>query len=216
MSARGVFITLEGGEGVGKSTQLSRLADELADAGFIVTVVREPGGTAVGEMVREILLDPGHGAMSERAELLLYEASRAQLVKDVIRLALVTGGVVLCDRFYDSTTAYQGYGRGLPLDEVRTINAFATDGLVPDLTIVLDLDVATGLARATASGADRLEAEERAFHERVRVGFHRIADDEPERVRLIDARGTVEHVAVAVLAAVKELPVIALGMRVES
>jgi len=154
--------------------------------------------------------------MSERAELLLYEASRAQLVKDVIRPALVTGGVVLCDRFYDSTTAYQGYGRGLPLNEVRTINAFATDGLVPDLTIVLDLDVDTGLKRATASGADRLEAEERAFHERVRVGFHRIADDEPERVRLIDARGTVEQVSSAVLAAVKELPVIALGMRVDS
>jgi len=216
MSARGVFITLEGGEGVGKSTQLSLLADTLTDAGFVVTVVREPGGTVVGEMVREVLLDPAHETMSARTELLLYEASRAQLVKEVIRPALITGGVVLCDRFDDSTTAYQGYGRGLPIDEVRAINSFATEDLEPDLTIVLDLGVKTGLARATAGGADRLEAEERAFHERVRAGFLRIAEDEPDRVKVVDAAGTVEEVAEAVLAAVHEMPVMTLGLRAES
>ncbi|MDH4139818.1 MAG: dTMP kinase, partial [Coriobacteriia bacterium] len=172
---RGVFITLEGGEGTGKSTQLRMLAEELDSAGFSVLVLREPGGTEVGEVVRKVLLDPVNDGLDARSELLLYEASRAQLVAKVIGPALASGRVVLCDRFYDSTTAYQGYGRELGLDDVRQLNEFATGVLTPDLTIVLDLDPAEGLTRATYAGTDRLEAEEAEFHVRVRKGFLAIA-----------------------------------------
>ncbi len=206
---RGVFITIEGGEGTGKSTQVARLAELLRDAGLSVTVVREPGGTRVGEAVREILLDRVHAGLDARAELMLYEASRAQLVREVLMPALVAGGVVVCDRFTDSTTAYQGYGRGLPLYEVASLNRFATTGLEPDLTIVLDLDVVEGLGRAVGpGGADRLEAEEIEFHERVRDGFHRIAAEEPARVRVLEAVGTVDEVAARIREVVEGLPVL--------
>lgn len=206
---RGVFITIEGGEGTGKSTQVARLAELLRDAGLSVTVVREPGGTRVGEAVREILLDRVHAGLDARAELMLYEASRAQLVREVLMPALVAGGVVVCDRFTDSTTAYQGYGRGLPLCEVASLNRFATTGLEPDLTIVLDLDVVEGLGRAVGpGGADRLEAEEIEFHERVRDGFHRIAAEEPARVRVLEAVGTVDEVAARIREVVEGLPVL--------
>ena len=206
---RGVFITLEGGEGTGKSTQLRMLAEELDSAGFSVLVLREPGGTEVGEVVRKVLLDPVNDGLDARSELLLYEASRAQLVAKVIGPALASGRVVLCDRFYDSTTAYQGYGRELGLDDVRQLNEFATGGLTPDLTIVLDLDPAEGLTRATYAGTDRLEAEEAEFHVRVRKGFLAIAAEEPERVVVIDASVDVETVALEVRRAVMTLPVIA-------
>lgn len=212
MSARGILITLEGGEGTGKSTQLSMLADLLHDAGLAVLVLREPGGTVLGEAIREVLLDPKRTGISDRAELLLYEASRAQLVAEVLRPALAAGKIVICDRFYDSTTAYQGHARGLPLDEVEALNRFATAGLTPDLTIVFDIDPATGLGRATANGADRLESEEAAFHDRVRQGFTRIAEDEPERVVLIDASGTPDEVAARVRVAVASLPVLAVAL----
>jgi len=202
----GVLVTFEGGEGTGKSTQIRLLAARLEAAGLPVLTLREPGGTRVGELVRDLLLDPAHGAMSARAELLLYEASRAQLVAEVIEPALAAGEVVLCDRFSDSTIAYQGLGRGLPLDEVRALNAAATAGLVPDRTIVLDLDAAHGLLRATGEGADRLESEEAAFHERVREGFRALAAEEPDRVRLVDATGTPEDVAARVAAALADLP----------
>jgi len=206
---RGVFVTFEGGEGTGKSTQIRLLAERLEAAGLRVLMLREPGGTRVGELVRELLLDPAHGAMTARAELLLYEASRAQLVGEVIEPALSAGEIVLCDRFADSTIAYQGYGRGLPLDEVRALNAAATAGLVPDRTIVLDLDAEHGLARATGEGADRLESEAAAFHERVRDGFRTLAAEEPDRVRLIDATGAPDDVGARVAAALADLP--ALG-----
>lgn len=206
VSARGVFVTFEGGEGCGKSTQLELLAGELRRAGARVTTVREPGATRVGELVRGALLDPAHGEMAPRAELLLYEASRAQLVTERIAPALADGEIVLCDRFFDSTTAYQGYGRGLPLDQVEALNLIATDGLVPDLTLVLDIEPSRGLARATAAGADRLEAEELAFHERVREGFLAIAASEPDRVAVIDAAGSVDEVAERIVRAAKRLP----------
>ena len=212
MSARGILITLEGGEGTGKSTQLSMLADLLHDAGLAVLVLREPGGTVLGEAIREVLLDPKRTGISDRAELLLYEASRAQLVAEVLRPALAAGKIVICDRFYDSTTAYQGHARGLSLDEVEALNRFATAGLTPDLTIVFDIDPATGLGRATANGADRLESEEAAFHDRVRQGFTRIAEDEPERVVIIDASGTPDEVAACVRVAVASLPVLAVAL----
>jgi len=209
---RGVFVTFEGGEGTGKSTQIRMLAARLEAAGLLVRTLREPGGTRVGELVRELLLDPAHGAMTARAELLLYEASRAQLVGEVIEPALSAGETVLCDRFADSTVAYQGYGRGLPLDEVRALNAAATAGLVPDRTIVLDLDAEHGLARATGEGADRLESEAAAFHERVRDGFRALAAEEPDRVRLVDATGTPDDVGARVAAALADLPALSAAL----
>lgn len=213
MSSRGLFITFEGGEGSGKSTQLSLLAEKLAAAGLPVRALREPGGTAVGEAVRAVLLDPEHAALDARAELLLYEAARAQLVAEVIAPALAEGEIVLCDRFFDSTTAYQGYARGLDLAEIGRLNAIATGGLGPDRTLVFDVDVSTGLTRATHGGADRLEREDAAFHERVRRGFLTIAAAEPSRVRIVDAAGSVEAVAARVALALADLPALekALG-----
>ena len=194
---RGVFITFEGVEGCGKSTQLRRVAERLSAVGMAVRELREPGGTAAGEAIRGILLDRGHAGLDARAELLLYEASRAQLVAEVIDPALQAGEVVLCDRFYDSTTAYQGFARGLPAKEIERLNAFATGGTVPDLTIVLDIETDEGLQRATGSavGADRLESEALSFHERVREGFLAIARAEPERALVIPADGSRDVVA---------------------
>lgn len=206
MSERGVFVTFEGGEGCGKSTQLDLFAHRLEEAGLAVVRLREPGGTRVGELVRSALLDPAHTEMDARAELLLYEASRAQLVAERIRPALEGGQIVVCDRFYDSTSAYQGYGRGVPLDEIRMLNDVATGGLRPDLTLVLDIDPRLGLARATARGADRLEAEDLAFHERVRGGFLHIAASEPERVAVVDAVSDVTDVLTRVVAAARRVP----------
>lgn len=206
MSGRGVFITFEGGEGCGKSTQVRMLAHRLELAGFPVRALREPGGTAVGEAVRAVLLNTDHDGMDATAELLLYEAARAQLVAEVIEPALDAGEIVLCDRFYDSTTAYQGYARGIPLDEVIALNAAATGGLVPDRTLLLDIDPVLGIARATALGADRLEGEDLAFHARVREGFLALAADEPHRVRVIDATGTPDEVAERVASALIDMP----------
>lgn len=208
MSERGVFITFEGGEGSGKSTQIKMLARDLGAAGVPVRSLREPGGTVAGEAIRAILLDPEHTGLDARAELLLYEAARAQLVAEVIEPALAAGEIVLCDRFYDSTTAYQGYGRGLPAGEIATLNAAATGGLNPDRTIVFDVAPATGLARATVTGADRLESEDHGFHERVREGFLSIARDEPARVRVIDGSGSIDDVALALRAALRDIPAV--------
>lgn len=204
MSERGRLITFEGGEGAGKSTQIRLVADRLGTSGYRVRQLREPGGTAVGEAVRLILLDTAHAGMDPRAELLLYEAARAQLVGDVIEPALEAGEVVLCDRFYDSTTAYQGFGRALDVDRVDDLNRFATGGLRPDLTILLDIDPGAGVSRATTGGADRLESESGLFHERVRSGFLEIAAKEPERVVVIDGARSVEDVAEDVWSAVSK------------
>lgn len=192
----GRLITFEGGEGTGKSTQIGLLAERLRRTGRVVVTLREPGGTAVGEAVRAVLLDTEHVTMSARAELLLYAAARAQLVEEVIVPALARGEVVLCDRYRDSSTAYQGHARGLALDMVRELNHAATGGLVPDLTILLDIDPSVGLQRATKSAAaDRLESEDLAFHERVREGFLAIAESEPGRVKVVDAALTPEEIA---------------------
>jgi dTMP kinase len=210
---RGVLITFEGGEGTGKSTQIALLAERLRGAGLVVRIVREPGGTLLGESVRDILLDPNNRTMSSVAELLLYEASRAQLVAEVLVPALDSGEVVLLDRFYDSTTAYQAFGRGIPRSEVDAANHLATSGLTPDRTVVLDLDPELGVARATRSGADRLEAEDLAFHEAVREGFLALAAEEPDRVVVVDADGSPHDVSGRVAAALRGLPVVgrALG-----
>ncbi len=205
----GLFITFEGGEGTGKSTQISLLANELRSAGFTVRELREPGGTAIGEAVRALLLDPAHGALDARAELLLYEAARAQLVAEIVEPALQAGEIVVCDRFFDSTTAYQGYARGIALDEIAALNHAATAGLVPDRTVLLDLDVQEGLSRATRGGADRLEAEDASFHRAVRDGYLAIAAAEPARFRVVDASGSVDAVAARVAAALRDLPALA-------
>lgn len=214
----GVLVTFEGGEGSGKSTQLAVLAARLERAGVRVRALREPGGTRAGEAVREILLDPGHAGLDATAELLLYEASRAQLVAEVIEPALAAGEVVLLDRFYDSTTAYQGYARGLSLDHVRALNEIATAGCTPDVTLLFDIDPAEGLRRATTTGADRLESEDLSFHRAVRDGFLAIAASEPERLRVIDASGDVETVAERVRVALAGVPSVAavLGEAVQS
>lgn len=202
----GVFITFEGGEGSGKSTQIARLAEGLLASGRRVRVLREPGGTRLGEAVREVLLDASQEAVSPRCELLLYEAARAQLVDEVIRPALEAGEIVLCDRFFDSSTAYQGHARGLSLCEIDALNGFATGGLVPDRTLYFDISAEEGLRRATRGGAaDRLEREDAAFHERVRAGFLAIAAASGERVRVVDATGTVEEVASRVDAELADL-----------
>lgn len=206
---RGVFITIEGCEGTGKSTQARMLAETLTKAGFSVKTLREPGATKAGEAIREILLDPQQSGLDRRAELLLYEASRAQLVHDVIAPTLASGSVVVCDRFTDSTTAYQGYGRGIPLLEVAALNEFSTAGITPDITILLDLDCVDALSRATGEGSDRLEAEDEQFHRRVHEGFSAIARAEPERVAVVDASGTREEVAERVLEAARRIPVLA-------
>ncbi len=190
---RGRFIVFEGGEGTGKSTQARLLVDHLRAVGRSVTAVREPGGTDVGDRIRDLLLDPVHTGMEPVAELLLYEASRAQLVASVIAPRLAAGDYVVCDRFTDSTLAYQGYGRGLDRVGIAAMNRWATGALTPDLVLLLDLDPVTGLIRATGTGADRLEAEELAFHERVRGGFLELADASDHVV--IDASLTVEETA---------------------
>ncbi|MGN0073008.1 MAG: dTMP kinase [Coriobacteriales bacterium] len=205
--ARGRFITFEGGEGCGKSTQLRLLAAALEERGYQVLALREPGGTAAGERVREILLARESDGLSPMAELMLYEAARAQIVSELIRPALDAGTVVLCDRFTDSTIAYQGYGRGLDVELISRLNAAATGGLAPDATVMLFIDPQEGLRRAMGvtggdGGGDRIEAAGLAFHERVAQGFSRIAMEEPQRVLCIGAAGTVEEVHQAVLARV--------------
>ena len=213
MGGRGVFITFEGGDGSGKSTQLKLLARRLEAAGIPVRTLREPGGTSVGEAVRAILLNPDHSGLDDTAEILLYEAARAQLVAEVIEPALEAGEVVLCDRFFDSTTAYQGYARGIDLSEVAALNRAATGNLKPDRTLLLDIDPQAGLKRATSDGADRLEGEDLGFHDAVRTGFLTIAAEDPQRVRVVDADGTIEEVAERVDAALRDVPVVGMGLR---
>lgn len=185
----GMFITFEGPEGSGKSSQIRLLYDYLLAQGVAVRLTREPGGTPIGDEIRACVHNVQNTAMCPEAELLLYSASRAQLVGEVIRPSLASGQVVLCDRFYDSTLAYQGYGRALDLTALRQITHFATGGLKPDLTLLLDIDVEVGLARRTGGGVEmnRLDLETIAFHQRVRQGYHQLAAQEPARWVIIDA-----------------------------
>lgn len=192
---RGLFITLEGADGCGKSTQAAILADRIAATGREVVRLREPGGTAVSEKIRALVLDPENSEMAPECELLLFEASRAQLVRQVIEPALARGAVVVCDRFYDSTFAYQAAGRSLAEQTIRAANALGSCGVDPDRTLVLDMDTDAALSRATRDGADRMEAEGVAFQRRVREGYLRLVAEEPRRVRRVDAAGTVEEVA---------------------
>lgn len=191
-----MFVTFEGPEGSGKSSQITLLSAFLQQQGFAVVATREPGGTAVGDEIRACLHDVKHVSMTAVAEMLLYSASRAQLVHEVIRPALAAGQIVLCDRFSDSTIAYQGYGRGLDLADLGRITRLATGGLRPDLTFLLDIDVERGLARRTAGGVEmnRLDLEQVNFHRRVRRGYGELAAAEPARWHIVDADRAVEVV----------------------
>ena len=203
---RGKLITLEGGEGAGKSTLLAGLQKHLRAQGVELVQTREPGGTPLGEAVRAIVLDPAHRDMCAEAELLLMFASRAQLVRECIEPALAAGQWVLCDRFTDASYAYQGGGRGVPNERIATLEQWATGGLTPDLTLLLDLPVATGRARAAGRGeADRIEVEGDTFFERVRAAYRARAAAEPTRFRLIDATLTPPEVLVAAIDATRHL-----------
>lgn len=200
--SRGFFVTLEGPEGAGKTTQLARLEARLRAVGRAVTVTREPGGTPLGTRVREVVLDPAVD-IEPLGEFLLYSASRAQLVREVLRPALERSETVLCDRYADSSLAYQGAGRGLGLPLLRQITDEVTGGLSPDLTVLLDLDPALGLERAARRGQpDRLERADLDFHRRVRQGFLDLARAEPQRFLVLDATRSADDLEAEIWAAV--------------
>jgi dTMP kinase len=190
------FITLEGPDGSGKTTQAHLLAEWLREQGYEVVLTREPGGTDIGDQIRQVLHAPRNTAMNARTEILLYSASRAQHVAQCIRPALAAGKIVVSDRYADSTLAYQGYGRGLDLETLQTITAFATGGLTPNLTLYLDIMSHEGLQRRRLSGDEwnRLDAETLEFHQRVRAGYLELANQEPERWVVINAARPVEEV----------------------
>ncbi|HLY27908.1 MAG TPA: dTMP kinase [Aggregatilineales bacterium] len=196
-----MFITFEGPEGSGKSTQVPLLEKHLASKGFDVVAVREPGGTPIGDQVRDVLHDMKNQEMHPHTELLLYSASRAQIVAQVIRPHLERGGIVICDRYADSTMAYQGYGRGLALDSLRQITQFATGGLVPDLTVYLDLEPEVGLNRRNASGVEwnRMDSQTLDFYRRVCDGYQVLIAADPTRWVSIDARQSVEAISSAII-----------------
>ena len=190
-----MFITFEGPEGSGKSTQLPKLAQFLEESGLSVVKTREPGGTKIGDQIREVLVRMDNTELHPRTEILLFLAARAQLVEELIIPSLQEGKIILCDRYGDSTLAYQGYGHGLDLETLRAMLHFATGGLKPDLTILLDVDVMTGLKRKKIKDEwNRLDAFELSFHERVREGYHILAGQEPERWKIVDATQEPEQV----------------------
>ena len=205
-AARGRFITIEGGEGAGKSTQLDLLMTALVRAGIAAERTREPGGSEGAEAIRRLLLEGAEERWDAISETLLFYAARREHVTRLIQPALGRGVWVICDRFADSTLAYQGYGRGLPISELKALHDFALGDFVPDLTLILDVPVAEGLARAAkrSGNADRFERLDPGFHERLRHGFHEIAAAEPQRGVVIDAAVDVESVHRAVLAALTE------------
>jgi dTMP kinase len=211
---KGRFITLEGGEGAGKSTQLRRLADTLAARGIDVLTTREPGGSKGAEEIRALLVSGDTGRWGPVTEALLHSAARRDHLERTVWPALEAGRWVVCDRFFDSTMAYQGYGLGLGRERIAALQALALDGFRPDLTLILDIDVRTGLRRAAvrAGGEDRYERMDVGFHERLRHGFLDIAEREPERCAVIDADADLDHVQARVWNAVAAR----LGLALES
>lgn len=193
----GCFIAFEGGEGAGKSTQEALLAQALTERGHTVVRTREPGGTPAGEAIRHVLLSPEFEGLDPRAEALLFAAARGEHVARVIRPALERGDVVICDRYLDSSVAYQGFGRELGPKRVRDLSLWATHELLPDLTVVLDVDPAVGLARFAER--DRLEAEPLEYHRTVRAAFLTLAEADPDRYLVLDARADVNEIAAAIL-----------------
>ncbi|HPM42845.1 MAG TPA: dTMP kinase [Candidatus Omnitrophota bacterium] len=189
---RGIFITFEGPEGCGKSTQSRLLYSFLKKSGKRCVYTREPGGTKTGEMIRKVLLNSKGINISNLAETLLFEASRAQIVNEVISPALRSGKIVICDRYSDSTLCYQGYGGKVPVEDIESIDRISTGGLKPDLTILLDIDTVTGLKRARRKGVDRMEEKTLAYHKRVRMGYLKLAGKYPKRIRLVKVRENIE------------------------
>ena len=198
-----MFITFEGTEGSGKTSQIQPAADYLHRLGCDVLTIREPGGTFIGEQIRKVLFSLENTQMHPRTEILLFQASRAQLVEDVIAPHLRKGGVVLCDRYADSTLAYQGFGYQFDLEPIRALVSFATNSLKPDLTLLFDLEVELGLQRRASGGEwNRLDAYDLAFYQRVRQGYHQLASEEPQRWVIIDADKPPDQVQQAVCQAI--------------
>ncbi len=199
---KGKFISVEGVDGSGKSTQVALLGEYLHGKNYDVVITQEPGGTAIGNQIREVILNPDNRKMTDMTEVLLYVAARMQHIHEVIAPAISEGKIVLCSRFIDSTFAYQGYGAGVKLDFLQKLNDMTVGNLKPDLTIVYDLDPTKGLDRvaersesaAVSLGIDRMESKDELFHQRVRAGFLKMAQEEPERIMLVDASGSVENV----------------------
>lgn len=198
-----MFITFEGIDGCGKSTQLEMVKQYLIDCGKVVLALREPGGTVLAEEIREILLH-SHHEISKESELFLFEAARADLVKKVIKPALAKGTIVLCDRFYDSTTAYQGYGRGFDIKTIVDINNFATDGLKPDITLFLNVSLETSKNRVVKKKKDKIENSGDDFFKKVVNGFKQLSKMEPERIIDIDAEGNINDTYKKIITIIKE------------
>lgn len=206
MANKGLFITFEGADGVGKSTHVNFFNKLLKASGYSTVLIREPGGTNISEAIRDILLDKANTSMIPEAELLLYEAARAQIFAEKIKPAIDSGQVVICDRFYDSTFAYQGYGRGLDLDNIKTINSFATNGLVPDRTILFTVNEVERKRRMDKRDAtDRLEAEDSDFKDRVRQGFLSIQAENESRIKIVDTSSTHSKTALRIVDCVSDL-----------
>ncbi|MGF6834478.1 dTMP kinase [Paenarthrobacter sp. TE4293] len=203
----GLFIAFEGGDGAGKSTQAARLSDALESRGLSVLRTREPGGTPIGEKLRSLVLDHGHGTIDARTEALMFAAARAAHASQVIRPALAEGTVVITDRYIDSSVAYQGAGRGLGADGVLTLNHWATEGLRPDLTVLLDVDPSDGRQRRTAGDAteDRLESEPDSFHSAIRHAFLELAEAAPSSYLVLPANADIEALAAQILERVESL-----------
>lgn len=207
----GYFLAIEGIEGSGKTTQVARLEQAARSSGRNTVVTKEPGGTPLGNRIRAILLDPQEEGMDPLTELFLYAASRRQHVVELIRPSLERGALVICDRFTDATLAYQGFGRMLDLDRLRQVNEWATDGIRPDLTVILDLGESEGLDRARSRNVEknlqaesRLEGEDVRFHRRVREGYLALAEAEPERYAVVDASGSADEVLARLIATLRE------------
>lgn len=202
-----LFVSFEGAEGCGKSTQVRLLGEWLRDEGYDVLTTREPGGTRIGDQVRRILLEPAHTEMDARAEILLFSAARAQIVNQVIRPHLTAGGVVLCDRFADSTLAYQGYGHRLDLETLRIITRFATGDLWPQVTFYLDLPVEEGLRRKAGGNLaewNRMERKQLEYHQRVALGYRELAQAEPARWVILDALQDIEVIQSMIRASIRD------------
>jgi dTMP kinase len=204
---KGFFITFEGNDGSGKTTQILRLTDYLKEKGLEVVLLREPGGTPIGEKIRHLVLDNENQGMCLMTEMMLYAASRAQLVHSVIRPGILAGKAVICDRFVDSSYAYQGIGRELGLDTVRTVNQYAIGDCMPDLTFFMDIDADTAMARRNAKGeaADRIESEKMDFHRRVYQGYNQLVELYPDRIKRIDVSVSPDKVFESIKAYVDAL-----------
>jgi len=204
MLKRGIFISLDGVEGCGKSTQAKLLADYMRKLSYTVVLTREPGGTPIAEQIRGILLDPKNAKMTITTELLLYLASRAQHTSEIIIPALSDGKVVICERFSHATFVYQGYVRGFDLSILKQINKVATGGLEPDLTLILDIDPKIGFSRKSGTSPDRIEKEDIEFHNKVREGYIKIAHEDPLRMKIINAENSIQHVHLCIKGQVEQ------------